>query len=542
MFNSHSNIVEETNIPEISTIRKPIKEIYIAVDACAELGGQPYKVLEQLQKVYQITGRRNLHFIDTEQGFHEKSNCTVPAFIPMLERQPNGYVSFLQKNPEWTKIVSTPICYKFREDLATKVIPKTVQPLMKLAEETSDKIRHEAFRIMQERKQSVIAGKKIHKPSDIDVKINISDNNPVFVGGLLNEAAHAVLPFWKERVDEIPALNINDSKKHPKGFMADMIKASQEIKAFSYAFVSTYSPSQLKEIRNLPSIDENISKGAITPKYLKKISELSHIFSDVELRNDDKWWEQSEVIQALRMTKLWPWTLKGNLSEDIRALINSCHKNTADMSYLKLYSDIIPELSTPQNTLFIIITNDGPLISQFLEVSTGVSKNVIKEPSDMRNGKRHKKSAVFNPSSIYEQFCLSKKEPEDYPHQAAWAGSEFVRFVYKEVLYSIKDYIEKDEMRSLVKKIKENSISKQGTGQAYSILRSALEKADSIPSQLKEAIGALLEKAHDMERFVSKDIQNHGRVLKEGRYDDRQYLFFKEREKLQINKEKQKFR
>lgn len=537
MYIKDSTIIGKRNRDEEKTIRKPTKEIYVAVDACAELGGQPYNVLESLQKVYKITGRRNLHFIDTEQGFHEKSNCTVPEFLPMLERNPNGYVSFLQRNPDWTQIVPTPRCQKFREDLAKKIIPKIVHPLMEAADEASQKIRQEAFNLMQERGHFILDGKEINKAEDIDVKINISEkNNPVFVGELLNEAADKVIPFWKGQVDKIPALNSNNSKKCHKGFMADMIKASQEIKAFSYIFINAYQPNKLLEIQNLPSVDDMVNTGAITPNCLRKTSEQSHIFSDVNLKNDDKWWEQSEVIQALRMTKLWPWALKGNLSEDTKALINSCHKNTADMSYLNLYSDIIPTLGEPQNTLFMLITNDGPLIEQFLEVSTGVAKNLVKEPYDAKGGRRTKKNTVFAPSSIYEQLALSKKEPGEYPRQAAWAGSEFVRFAYKEVLDSVKDYIEKDELRSLFKIIKRNSITEQETGNAYSILKTELNKNESIPVELKSALGELLEKTHTMEKFVSKDIQNHGRVIKEGRYDHRQNHLLNKRNELQISK------
>lgn len=529
-LSSRSNVPEarEEKPANSLNLRKPIKEIYVAIDACAKLSGQPYAVLEALREVYKITGRSNLHYIDTEQGFHEKSDCTIPAFMNMLE--PNKYTNFLQRNPEWTRIVTTSKCSEFREDLATKIIPRTVQPLMELAEQTSHIIQKKAFRLMQERNETYLDGKEIKKPEDIDIKINISEkNNPVFVGELLNEAADISLPFWIQQIDKIGALNSNERKYH-KGFMTSIIKAMQETKAFSYELIKNYSPDKLALIENLPTIENS---DPLNQDYRKKISEKSHLFADIKLPTGVAWWEQHEAIQALRMTRLWPWSLKENLSEESKGKLKQCHKNTADTSYLRLYTDILPKVSKPQNTLFILLTNDGPLIDQFLEASTGMAMTSKKEQYQNQKGQKSTETTEFKPSNVYNELGLTEREPREYPHQAAWAGLEFVRFAYKEVLDSIKNYLSKDELRNLSEIIDDNK-SKNRLGDVHYILKNLLNVDSPVPDALKEALNVLLENTNYMEEFVSKDIQQHGAAARNGRYEYRKTLLMEKRNELQI--------
>ncbi len=525
----------QSAITKPSASQKPVRDVYVAIDACAELAGQPYTVLESLKKVYEITKKRNLYVIDTEQGFHEKSDCTVPAFISALNKPNNSYIGFLQRNQEWTKIISTPKCTKFRKDLATQIIPDLILPIIKLSEDATIRIQQEAFRLLKESGHDTIDGKRISKPSDIEIKIEENEitKNSAFTGELINKAANAVMPFWKEKIDKIASLG-EINKKSYKGFMAEMMKATQETKAFSYAFFKAYSPDQLPEINNLPNIDDAISLNSVTPKDLKKLSETSYIFSDTRLRSDEKWWEKSEALQALRLTKLWPWSLKQNLTENMKDKLNSCHKNTADMSYLKLYTDILPKLSPPEKTLFIIVTNDSPLINQFLETSTGLSKVFAREKYDEQSNKQPKKVTTYVQSAIYDKLDLAKRNPNDYPRQSALVGSEFVRFVYQEVLDSISTHIKPEEMRYLLRAVKNNRIDANKSGDAYNILKHLLEKAEYIPPKLDTALLDLLEKTHIMEKYISRDIQSNGIVAREGRYDDRRALLLQKRNETNL--------
>src|SRR5262249_31159291 len=151
------------------------------------------------------------------------------------------YISFLQRNSEWAQIIRTPVCSQFRNNLANKVIPRTVQPLIDLSEDTSIIIQMEAFRIMRERHHDTIADKKIRTPADIEIKIgrNEINDNYFFTNEIVNKAAKAVNPFWKVGIERIESLSADDKKSH-KVSIAEMIKATQEMKAFSYAFVAAY--------------------------------------------------------------------------------------------------------------------------------------------------------------------------------------------------------------------------------------------------------------------------------------------------------------
>ena len=512
-----------------SSPKKPPKEIYVTIDACAKLGGQPYAVLESLHDIYKITGRSNLHYIDTEQGFHEKSNCTIPAFMNIQEN--NKYTKFLQKNPDWTTIVATEKCCEFREDLAQNIIPKTVQPLIELTEKASNIIQKKAFKLTQKRNLTHLDGKKIQKPEDIDIKISGKDS-PVFVGELLNEAADLILTdFWNEEIDKVKALN-SDKSKYDKGFMAKMIKAMQETKAFSYELIKQHSPDKFEQIENISKIDSSVNSAFTTYDDRKKISDKSHLFSDIQLPTNIAWWEQHEAIQALRMTNLWPWSLKDNLSEKSKGNLKKAHKNTADESYLKLYTDILPELSDPKNMRFLLLTNDAPLIKQFLEVSTGITKISKKEHHHQIKGQKSADIIEFKQSDIYDELGLTKREPQEYPHQLAIAGSEFVRFAYKEVRDSIKVYIPKNESKFLLKEIENNTITKKKIGDANYILKSLINENTSIPDNLKEALNILLENTKNVEESVKKDIKQHGPVTKAGQYEHRQDALMEKRNGL----------
>ncbi len=536
MIRNTINKSSQNSLFEEGKTKTPAKEIYIAVDACAEFGGKPYEILEALQKTYKITGRRNLNFIDTEQGFHEKSNCTIPDFISIQKNRQNNYIGFLNRNPEWTNVIVTTKCNKFRNDLATKIIPKTVLPLIELSEKTSEKIQEETFKLMKEYRQTHINGKKIYSPYDIEVKIKLNEkDNYIFVENLVSKAADKVLPFWNNEISKIESLHSNshnklDNNKYHKRVMASKIKASQEIKAFSYGLTKLYSPLELNEIKNLPKKYTDHDNHIINDAYIGKLSEYSHIFSDTRLSKDTKWWEKSEAIQALRMTNLWPWSLKNAFSEETKIMINNCHKNAADMSYLKLYTDTLPELNDPKNTLFILLTHDAPLIKQFLETSTSISKTSI---SEQKNVKNSKKIEVFTESKIYEQFSLTKRNLEEYPHQAAWVGSEFVRFIYKEILDSIKGYIGKNEHISLVNIIEQNNAHNNWSQKPYNELKLCLNKHHIQPPQLKTALYELLEKGHSLEIFL-RDKKHSNITSRNGEYHIRKQSLLDKKQEMQI--------
>jgi len=501
------------------------------VDKCAELGGQPYMVLESLKELYNTTNNRKLYALDTQQGFHEKSDCTMPKFLPLVRRQPQSYASFVQRNPEWTQVITTNSCKIFRTNLAQKIIPQIVEPLIKLSEDTSLEIQKEAFKLLQENNQQRLFGKTINKPEDIEIRIKTQEGKtPIFADELLNKAADKALIYWKKEVDNIKSLNPRNNKKYHKGFMAEMLKATQETKAFTYALTRTHHPHRLTEMQQLPDLNTRISNSinsrSVKPHDLHDLRNHSYLFSDTKMSKSSETWEHSESIQALRMTNLWPWALQDKLVEEARQLLDSSHKNTADHSYLELYTNNLPELTTPEDSLFIILTHDGPLINQFLASYTGIEENFFHPDQNTP------KKSIFCPSAIHKKLGLSKRQPAEYTHQVAWIGSEFIRFAYKEALAEIKPYISKAENEKLFELINANATGKND--QTLQAMQQTIKEQENIPQTLKTALGNLIEQTYKLEEFVRRDIQNRGKAAKSANYEYRQKILLNKRAELQI--------
>ncbi|NBO18562.1 MAG: hypothetical protein EBV03_04915 [Proteobacteria bacterium] len=503
--------------------RRRIENLYVAVDSCAELGGQPYAVLEKLKALYSITGKRKLTVIDTEQGFHEKSNCTIPAYMPMLQSKPTRYAQFLQRNPEWTQVVTTPSCQRFRSDLAGLLLMHAF-PLMDAAERIVGCIRHEAWSLMKQRGQDTLDGKRIHRQSDIQVRVVGSEGgNLVFANPLISEAADRAMADWRLEMEKIETLNPSVKKFH-KGFMAEMVRAMQDIKANSYAFTQQFDPTQLSQIQCLPT-----PPGGLRPD-LKWLSEHACLFSDTRLPYTRQWWQRSESIQALRLSGLWPWALKSKLTEEAKEALKDIHKNTADRSYLNLFANVMPGVSPPETTLLLVLTHDGPLISQMLECASGVRSATVKK---QHRGGGHHFEEVYEPSNIYNELGLTRRKPEEYPYQAAWVGSEFVEFAYKEVLDSLKPYLEKGAREALFDAIRENSPTKTLAVPVYEQLKGAMAGIE-LNGPLRDALEHLLEETHKLESNVRADIQAYGVVSKEGRYNYRKDVLMQKRTELRI--------
>lgn len=490
-----------------------VKNICISVDACAELGGQPYVVLDKLKKLYDITGTRNLTYIDTQQGFHEKSNCTSPRFLSRMRTRQTTYGSFVDRNAAWCQIITTQRCQTFRNSLIETTLPRIVLPLVDAAEEMEREIRKHAFDIMKQRGQDNVGGKPVTSPEDVSIKLTCSDaHNIVFDNSIISEAADRALPHWKQCIDKVDCLNSQNNKKYHKGFMAEVIYASHSLKAYAYALNREFSPDAVTGLQNAPEV---------TPEQYSSIDWLrnnAHQFAGITLPRDKEWWSRSECIQALRLTDLWPWTLKGKLTEDTKELLNAMHKNTADMAYLDLFANVMPERFPPQNTLFAVVTHDGPLITQMLECATGVHKlnGGEKDKALKQRGKQ------YCLSTIHEELGLTKRSPDEYPRQAGWVGSEFVDFLYRESLRAIGPFLDKPEYESVLEVLAQFSAARpEEKVDVYGVLKAKIDRLPDSEQERKNALKELLKETRNLELQVRQDIQQMGQVQREGRYAKR---------------------
>lgn len=274
--------------PHPNYLRRRIEHVYVTIDACAQLGGHPYNVIEALRRVYKLSGSRQLHLVDTEQGFHEKSNSTIPAYIPYLNLPQTEYVRFLNRNNDAADIIGTQTCRNFRRDFAEKVVPLTVLPLLSAAETFEEKLRANAFELLRKKGETKIDGKTIHRPQDIPIRIEVSEaHNPVFANPIINEAADSLMPEWKQHMQSISALNNQCTRKNEKGYMAQLILGSQQVKAYGLALASHFKPELVKQMQNLPNIKKGYNK---LPDWL--VSNC-HLFSETRLPQDTAFWAQS---------------------------------------------------------------------------------------------------------------------------------------------------------------------------------------------------------------------------------------------------------
>lgn len=526
------------------TGRKRIQHLCISVDACATLGDQSYVVIAALKQLYDHTKKRSLELIDTEQGFHEKAECTIPAYLRVLEPNIKPYGKFVRTNLAWSNIIRTASCEGFRDALAQQVIPAMVLPMLDAAEAASAEVQKQAYALIKEQGLTTFMGKEvledpqhppkdydklrcIKEPKDIPLRLEKNEANHLqFSDPLLSQAADKVMPFWKERMAGIEALNHEASKRNEKGFMLDMIKSSQRVKAYTYALMHEFRPSALKDLPDLPPIAKGFSHG------LTHCDEVSHIFSEMRLPKDAQWWRNSEPIQALRLTGLWPWTLKKHFNEDTKETLNKSHENTADYSYLRLFANILPEQYDPQSTLFMLITHDAPLMRQMLECVTGV-KRVEHRVKAKTKSDEDKVSYTYEPSNIHQEFQLTKRKPEEYLRDTVMVGSEFVQFIYREALDAMEPHLTAS-VKATLEDLSKTSCSDGHILDVHRQFRIALDSCKGMDGATRRLVATLLDENQKLVTEVRKDIAGHGAAVKEGSYSYRRMLMTRARKDLEI--------
>ncbi|MDX1974125.1 MAG: hypothetical protein SFT92_00450 [Rickettsiales bacterium] len=496
-----------TSSPDLGplpTEAKRMYNLYVAVDACAELGGQPYKALTALKQLYDRSQRRKLVVVDTEQGVHEKANVAARHLLSALDDPSSQFGQFLHDHESWSQVIQTRTCRDFKKQLATEIFPKLVTPMIEAAEQISDEIRTKAFEICQERGIETIQGKSVHSPQDISLRLVRSDGNHyLFKDATLNEAADRVMASWREKMDNLPLLDKNNSRKDEKGFMLEMVKAMQIAKAYMHTMATQFQPEIAKQMGATPNA---LARETLHSAVLKASSQH---YADMPFTHIPKVWETPEALQAIRMTSLWPWDQKPVLGNMAKDMLDKSHFNTGDRSYLDLYTGNLPTITDPKNSVFILLTHDAPLQNQMLECATGVNYHMARIKSD-KKGEGKVKHPVYAYSTIHENLGLTKRKPEEYPLEAALAGSEFVEFLYKEALATFSSYISADERKELRTAIEANS--PRHPNQVHTKLLKAISNLQEVDEGLCKALKHTVEEAHQLEHFVRRDIEDYGKA------------------------------
>ncbi len=482
--------------------RERCDNIYITIDACADLGGTPYKLLKSLHDLYAITGNRNLYVVDTEQGYHEKSNATNPDIAHAAKMMPTTYGKFVQDNRDWVKIIPTSTCRNFQKQLADIVFPQIVMPMVEAVDSISEQIRQEAFAKLQESGQNFLHGERIEHPNDIDLRIEYripqgrQSGKNVFCDKVINDAATKVMAQWKKSAQTLSMLPVDDKEIFHKGFMVEMINAVQLIKAHYYMLCSQTNPELIAQMgQPVPSTHAQENTAV---KY------ESYRYDRLKLPNTPAMLSSPEFMQSVRLTKLWPWSVKPHLTNAYAEMLDKLHKNTADISYLDLFSNHFKDLSSDMgNTLYVLVTHDEPLIEQMLEVATGV-KQSHQRMRGTAKGEGRIKQEVLTPATIYEQYNLGN-DASIYPKDAPMSGKTFLEFAYKQILAEFKPYIPPATHTLLKKKIKSPAHWKE----APNSLLATIKKTD-MDFDLKQALENAATEVMQVKSAVEHDIRNYG--------------------------------
>jgi hypothetical protein len=166
-------------------------------------------------------------------------------------------------------------------------------------------------------------------------------------------------------------------------------------------------------------------------------------------------------------------------------------------------------MSDPTNTMFVLLTHDAPLRERFVECATGIQR-------DVQWWTQGHKKEVYKPSPIYDDLNLTQRAPEQYPTEAAWVGTEFVEFAYKELLSALGKYIPHKKRHALKAEIKEN-----GFGEGNHVresMQAAIRSAEDVPVDLRMAMERLGQEIGALEMQIKQDITAHGHADTSGHY------------------------
>lgn len=434
--------------------KEHIKEVEICIDTCAQLGGVSYECVQNLKNLYEKAGNfRKLTYVDTHQGYREKSNRTKPGVELGFNAPRSKYGTFIDNNKSWVKIVETKECSKFYRELTERIFPKMVIPFIHATEAAMKKIRKEAFKMAEEEEITHLSGHYLKTHKSVPIKIVPEgtgyNRKKVFADNIVRKAFYKVFKEeWQgilKRNPDIP--NIDHVKS--RDFLIDSIVTVQRIKAYTYLILDHMNEHQrLKHMGHIPA-----ELGKHKYDGLHAMDKHLHFYGQLKLpyRKDGKL-GHSACIQAVKYSEFWPWNLSGRLkrgrnsqdtfSEELKDL----HHNCADRSFVDYVFRTMPNQPGYQNRLYIILTHDGPLMEEFIFCYTGVEQEKALECNE--NGKvigtvtfDRMTSNKFYTEKGYNRKNIRKSHPPmalNAKEFSEFLTSEIARIQEKQELHSSK--------------------------------------------------------------------------------------------------------
>jgi hypothetical protein len=462
-----------------------VKNIEISVDACAELGGQVYEVIHALRHIYQLSGLRRLTYVDTYQGFREKSDGTTPDTLFAFGEPHTRYGRFVYNSRDWHAITNTHECQQFADTLGRKILPTMTAPIFDAVEEITREIQRRAFVLLQQSGRDRIGDKTIAAPEDIEIAIEIgipkSDKGTrrKIVDPIVKQALDESMGGWRAIVKADPLLSM-DKKNANEQMLIALIAGTQECKAIAAALLYRHNPEAAKRMQKMPDL---ISASADMPS-LATLRASAHQFAGLTFPKDGSAWLQPEVQQAVRFTGLWPWSRKPFMHETHHHTLRGAHRNTADRAAVSYFLNHLSAKPHAPDTLYMLVTHDGPLMDDFINFASGIEKRAEKIKESRVKGAGKLKRTVYYPMcpDAYEKRELRPPEPSTLPYSAMLTGAEFVKFVERE--------------------------------------QERVKKKFPMTPELTQAMDTLTNALKLLKPMVARDKQAHG-LMKDGTFEDR---------------------
>ncbi len=199
--------------------------VEICVDACAYIGGKPIEAIEALKAIYDYTGLKQLHYVDTVQGLREKANAShvglLLALRDVMQQEGEGlgreewhFIKFLREHhADWVDIVPTSYCNHFRNVMMERVIPEVIIPLLHAtngeAEECGqafDRVQAHGFAILQRVFPQELQLHNIRSVADMDLAYAFSaEVKDTMLSRAVMQALRFQRPLWN-RVHDDPRI------------------------------------------------------------------------------------------------------------------------------------------------------------------------------------------------------------------------------------------------------------------------------------------------------------------------------------------------
>ncbi len=399
------------------------KIIELHIDTCAQLKSKTAAAAVALKKLYDATGIAELRYVETQQGLREKTDRTDGYLLDTIKNDLSRHGKFLQDNREWVDVVSTSHCDKFMQMMHDSILPATTWKVMDSLEKIVPDIQRNAYKSLKREGRDVPASPELLTfPFSHFVDSAGRKRGQRIDDRLLRNAVSPHVRAWKDEVKTNPVLKGMRTAGH-KGTLIGLMRATQEARAIAFELALRIEPDVMKEYGYTQS---PIGLDVHAPVDIARVKEQAHRYPPLSLRQPPftELYHQEIIVQALRMTDLWPWQFKANATHEEDRLLSVAHFNRADNAVLEYFLNHFAHKPDAEDRVFLLVTHDGPLIREFQKLHDGV---------EMRKDLLGELQQVALGNGEYRRFGVDRSVLERMPFGEAITARGFVDFLEQQM-------------------------------------------------------------------------------------------------------------